>query len=378
MFEQTKALCQRFLDIGIPGFDLIVYKDGKCVLRHMGGYADPEKKTPVQGKEKYHIYSCSKLFTCAAAMQLWEKDMFSLEDNLSDYMPAFREMTVKTEDGIKKAKNPIKIKHLFEMTAGMNYNLNSAALKEYYETCDGRCPTVELVNVMAKTPLMFEPGEGWQYSLCHDVLAALVEVLSGEKFENYVKAHIFDPLKMENSDFLHPMDDWDGFMRQFRYNSQTGELEPWWKNTYRPGSEYASGGAGCVSTVEDYIKFLEALRIGDVILKKETIDLMATDRLTPQQREMYTYRGTSSGYGLGMRTPLGDPEWTEFGWGGAAGAFASVDPVNNITIYYAQQVLASPVQPLRRSLYKVVRADLLNEKVATLGGLENFDPSVTY
>ncbi len=378
MFEQTKALCQRFLDMGIPGFDLIVYKDGKCVLRHMGGYADPENKILMQGKEKYHIYSCSKLFTCAAAMQLWEKGMFSLEDNLSDYMPAFREMTVKTENGIKKAKNPIKIKHLFEMTAGMNYNLQSAALKEYYEACDGRCPTVELVNVMAKTPLMFEPGEGWQYSLCHDVLAALVEILSGEKFENYVKAHIFEPSGMENSDFMHPMEDWEGFMRQFRFDSKTGKLEPWWKNTYRPGSEYASGGAGCVSTVEDYIKFLEALRVGDVILKKETIALMATDRLTPQQREMYTYRATSSGYGLGVRTPLGDPKCTEFGWGGAAGAFASVDPVNNITIYYAQQVLASPVQPLRRWIYHAVRADLLCERIKIPGVVENFDPSVTY
>lgn len=103
MFEQTKALCQHFLDIGIPGFDLIVYNDGKCILRHMGGYSDPDKKIPICGKEKYHIYSCSKLITCVAAMQLWEKGMFSLEDKLSNYMPAFSDMSVKTELGIKKS-----------------------------------------------------------------------------------------------------------------------------------------------------------------------------------------------------------------------------------------------------------------------------------
>ena len=79
MFEQTKALCDLFIKLGIPGLDLIVYKDGKCVFRHMDGYADPENKIPVQGKEKYHIYSCSKLVTCVAAMQLWEKGMFSLD-----------------------------------------------------------------------------------------------------------------------------------------------------------------------------------------------------------------------------------------------------------------------------------------------------------
>ena len=106
MFEQTKALCQAFLDMGIPGFDLIVYKDGECILRHMGGYADLENKIPVRGKEKYHIYSCSKLFTCVAAMQLWEQGKFNLEDNLSDYLPAFREMTVKTETGIERRKTP--------------------------------------------------------------------------------------------------------------------------------------------------------------------------------------------------------------------------------------------------------------------------------
>ncbi|MBQ6894930.1 MAG: beta-lactamase family protein [Clostridia bacterium] len=184
MFEQTKALCQHFLNIGITGFDLIVYKDGKCILRHMGGYSDPENKIPMKGNEKYHIYSCSKLITCVAAMQLWEKGMFCLEDDLSSYMPAFSEMTVKTESGIQKAKKPIKIHHLFEMTSGMNYDLQTPNLQEYYGRGDNPCPTVELVNHLAKTPLSFEPGEGWQYSLSHDVIAALVEVLTGENLKN--------------------------------------------------------------------------------------------------------------------------------------------------------------------------------------------------
>jgi len=378
MFEQTKALCEYFLKRGVPGFDLIAYKDGQCVLRHMGGYADLENRIPIHGKEKYHIYSCSKLFTCVAAMQLWEKGMFSLEDDLADYLPAFREMTVKAESGIEKAKNPIKIHHLFGMTAGLNYDLQTPALKEYYEACNYCCPTVEVVNVIAKTPLEFEPGTGWRYSLCHDVLAALVEVLSGQKFECYVKEHIFDPLGMENSDFLHPMENWEGFAHQYRYDTETGNVQPRWNNAYRPGKEYASGGAGCVSTVEDYIKFLEALRIGDVILKKETIAMMATDRLTEQQRQMYTYNKVVNGYGLGMRTPRLDPTWTDFGWGGAAGAYASVDPVNNVTFYYAQHLLNSPVRNLRPWLYRTIRADLLGQKIQVPIMQEDDNPSLTY
>ena len=367
MFEQTKALCQQFLRMGVPSFDLIVYKDGQRVLRYVGGYADPDKKIPIRGKEKYHIYSCSKLITCVAAMQLWEKGLFSLEDELADYMPAFKEMFVKTEDGIRKAKNAIKIQDLFQMTSGMSYSMTSPALVEYLQIPGNPCPTVETVNVLAKTPLEFEPGEGWKYSLSHDVLAALVEILSGEKFEVYVKKHIFDPLGMENSTFLHPIEDWEGFARQYQYDKETGQYIPLWKKPYCMGPAYASGGAGCVSTVDDYIKFLEALRIGDVILKKETITLMATDRLTGNQCTMYPGRKNRMGYGLGMRTPRLDPTRTEFGWGGAAGAYASVDPVNNMTIFYAQHVIASPNRSLREWIYRSARADLLGEKVQVPG-----------
>jgi len=186
------------------------------------------------------------------------------------------------------------------------------------------------------------------------------------------------PLGMENTTFLHPVEDWEGFARQYRYNAETGEFQPWWTNAYRPGKEYASGGAGCVSTVEDFIKFLEALRIGDVILKKETVAMMAVDRLTEQQRQMYTYDKVVNGYGLGVRTPRLDPTWTEFGWGGAAGAFASVDPVNNISIYYAQHVLASPNRSLRPWLYRTVRADLLGQKIRIPIEETDDNPSLTY
>ena len=363
MFEQTKALCQHFLDMGIPGFDLIVYKDGECILRYMGGYADPENNIPVSGKEKYHIYSCSKLITCAAAMQLWEKGMFSLDDNLSDYLPAFAEMTVKTETGVRKAKKTIKILHLFQMTSGMNYAMHTPELEEYYNLPSNNCPTVETVNMFARMPLEFDPGEGWKYGLSHDVLGALVEVLSGEKFEDYVKAHIFDPLGMENSTFLHPLEDWEGFANMYRYNSETKSFDRAWRFWCHLKKDYASGGGGCISTVEDYIKFLEAMRIGDVILKKETIAMMATDHLTEQQWSMYNKKSLGLGYGLGMRTTRQDPSYTDFGWGGAAGAYASFDPVNNITFYYAQHVLKSPNRHLRPWLYKTILADLRGEKV---------------
>jgi len=287
-------------------------------------------------------------------------------------------MTVKTENGIRKAKNSIKIHHLFQMTFGINYDMHSPQLEEYYSIPGNQCPTVETVNCFAKNPLVFEPGEGWKYGLSHDVLGALVEVLSGEKFENYGKAHIFDPLGMIHSDFTHPVEDWDGFARMYQYDQKTGSFNPIFRHWCHIGKEFAGGGGGCTSTVEDYIKFLEALRVGDVILKKETIAMMATDYLSDQQRAMYPYCTTNIGYGLGMRAPRIDALHKEFGWAGAAGAYASVDPELNISFYYSQHVIVSPNRHLRRWLYNTIRADLLGEKVQVPIKTVDNNPNLTY
>ena len=146
MFERTKVFCDSFLKLGVPGFDFAVYQDGTCILRYMNGYSDLENKVKMNGSERYNIYSCFKVITCVAALQLFEKGLFSLEDKLSDYMPEFKEMTVKTEDGIKKAENPILIRHLFEMTAGLSYNCRSPRIVSAMSETDGRCPTRETIT----------------------------------------------------------------------------------------------------------------------------------------------------------------------------------------------------------------------------------------
>lgn len=363
-FKDTKKLCDSFLEMGIPGFDLAVYKDGECVLRYMGGYSDLENKIPMNGKERYNIYSCSKPITCVAAMQLWEKGLFSLDDKLSDYMPEFSEMSVRGEGGIKKAKKPILIKHLFEMTAGFDYNTGSQSIKEAQAATGGRCATREAMKYLAKEPLCFEPGEHWNYSLCHDVLAALVEVLSGVRFSEYVKKNIFDPLGMKNSTFLLPDCELDALASQYRFDAETKKAVNCGKNIqngYKLGTEYESGGAGCISTVDDYIKFLEALRIGDIILKKETIKFMATDRLNAAQRQPYWAEETH-GYGLGLRVPKAEGIFNEFGWGGAAGSYLAVDVENGLSIYYAQHMLLSPNQEIRGWVYQYIMAELFGKE----------------
>lgn len=358
MFEKLKGFCDSFLELGVPGFDLVIFKDGECILRYMNGYSDLENKIKMNGNERYNIYSCSKPITCTAALQLWEKGLFSLEDKLSDYMPEFREMTVRTDDGIKKAENPILIKHLFEMTAGFSYDCSSPQIKKALDETNGKCPTREVMKYLSEEPLLFEPGDRWEYSLCHDVLAAFVEALSGEKFEAYVKKNIFDVADMNNSTFMLPDAEIETISPQYRF--EDGKAIDIGKPifNYKIGSEYASGGAGCISTADDYIKFLECLRTHK-LLKPETLELMMTDRLTDEQKRTYWTKDTH-GYGLGVRCPKGDERYIDFGWGGAAGAYLAVDIQNAISIYFATHLLSSPAQGIRSMLYRFVRAELID------------------
>ena len=183
MFEKLKDFCDSFLEMGIPGFDLLVMKDGECILRHMGGYSNLENKTKIEGNEKYYIYSCSKPITCTAALQLWEKGLFSLEDEVGKYLPEFYEVTVRGKDGIEKAKKPLLIRHLFEMTAGYTYDLGTPNIWAARTELAGKFYVRDFMRYLARDPLAFEPGEGWTYGLCHDIIAALVEVISGQSFE---------------------------------------------------------------------------------------------------------------------------------------------------------------------------------------------------
>ena len=362
MLEKTVKLLDSFLDMGIPGYDCIVLKDGEPIFRRIKGYSNLEDKIPMKGDERYNIYSCSKLITCVAALQLYEKGLLSLDDKLSDYIPEYRKMQVRCEGGLKDAKNPILIRHLFNMTGGFSYNTGSAAIITAKRETNGRCGTVETARYLAKDALRFEPGEGWEYSLCHDVLAAVVEVVSGERFGLYVKKNIFDPLAMNNSTFLLPPEELDSICEQYTFDTDTKTAKNCGKNIkyYKFGNMYESGGAGAISTVEDYIKLLESLRKGDKILKSETVDLMLKDCMTENLRKYYWY--PDYGYGFGVRSPMPQEGTTDFGWGGAAGSYYAIDRENGITMYYAQHMLNSPNKQQRYILYATVKEDLFGKE----------------
>lgn len=359
MFENVTKQLETYMELGVPACDCIVYHQGKCIYRKYLGYSDRKNKKKMQGKELYNVYSCSKIITCTAALMLVERGQLCLEEKLSKYLEEFEDMWVKTEQGLKKAKKSITIKDLFCMTAGFTYDIHSPELERCRIETNGKCAVLEVMKYLAKEPLIFEPGESWNYSLCHDVLAAVIEVASGMRFGEFVKENIFLPLDMKNSTYLLDDSELDKLCEQYFFDMDNKILQEYSKaNEFKLGTEYESGGAGCITTAEDYIKFLEGLRQGK-LLSCETISLMKTNQIPENKRGNYWV--DECGYGLGVRCPKEGSSRTDFGWPGAGGAYALVDMEKELTLFYVQHVRNFYRDDLRDQLYMALLKDLKME-----------------
>ena len=185
-FQKLTEYLDQLHEVGIPGCDMAVYQDHKLLYRHCAGHRDHEKKQPMQGNETYCLYSCTKVFTTCAVMQLVEKGLIGLDDPVSNYLPEYDEVQVKDENGAHPARNVMLIRHLMSMQAGLDYDLHAPAIDALVEETKGEATTRQIAAAIAKKPLQFEPGSMYQYSLAHDVLAAIVEVVSGKKFSEYL------------------------------------------------------------------------------------------------------------------------------------------------------------------------------------------------
>ncbi len=350
-------------EFGVPACDCIIMHDHKTVFRHGAGFSDTARTKPVSPDDLYFIYSATKVITCTAVMQLIESGRIKLTDTLDTYLPEFAEMQVLTEmpkppmfqipenAKLGPAKNKITIHNLLTMSSGLSYNTRSKEITELAEKTNGGATTREMVSAIAKMPLVCEPGTHWVYSLSHDVLAAVVEVVSGMKFSQYLQTHIFAPLEITDMHFAPTEQQMARLSAQYTGSFTSKEIKPTEStNTYRLTSNYESGGAGIACTVDAYGTFVDAMcnngvgKNGSRILTKESIDLMRQNHLTDEMLEDFKRGGkVGYGYGLGVRTMIDNANAKspigEFGWDGAAGAYALIDPDNKLGIFYAQHIL---------------------------------------
>ena len=385
-------LLQQYLDslneeYGIPALDVIVTKDHETVYRHMVGFADNEGKRPVSDRDFYLMYSCTKLVTMTAMMQLIEAGKASLYDPVSRFLPEWEYMTVINADWASKglqfspglrepshyAKNRVRIIDCMSMTAGLTYDLNSEAIQALLEK-KPNATTREVIAAVAKMPLLFEPGTRYHYSLGHDVIAAVIEVISGERFSDFLENHIFKPLGIVDLT-CHMTDEQRSRLSAiYRYQPDTSAMQYLPDNATRFAitPNYESGGAALAGTTEAYAAVVEALANGGVgrngsrILNEESVMRFTRSVLTGEAiKDFRVGRFLEYSYGLGVRVKteqlLGQSPVGEFGWDGAAGGYAVVDPFNHVGIFYVEHILNffegySVIHPRVRDLvYKGLR-----------------------
>lgn len=363
--EYLDSLAEQY---GVPGFDCKIMQNHREIYRHMGGWSDYAHTHPVSAGDLYDVYSCTKLITMVAVMQLAERGALSLEDRLDQYLPEFSSMQVALDFAavpgrmpawpdsttpVRPANTPMYLHDLMSMTSGMSYDTESEPIRRVLKD-NPYATTREIVAAMAKMPLIYEPGTRWSYSLSHDVMAAVVEVVSGETFGEYLQRHIFAPLGLEEM-YLHtPESETSRLSAQYAVDRQTGEIvHADWGNRFRLSPKYDCGGAGLTCGVDGYCTVLDALSCGGTgkngarILTPESVLEMSRNRLDERALEDFHRGGRFEyGYGLGVRTmmvpggsqgPVG-----EFGWDGAAGAYGMVDPVNHVSLFYTQEILGMP------------------------------------
>ena len=348
-FPKTRAYIDGLIESkGLPYIDVCAWQDHTPIFRH--SYS---AEGVVTGKEPLFLYSATKPITVACAMRLVEEGKLGLDEPLYKYVPAYAHARVKTSDGgTKPLEEPILIRHLFTMSAGLDYNLGMPAILDLKKQ-NPLAGTVDFVNAFVSEPLQFPAGERFLYSLCHDVLGAVVEVVSGKRFADYARDTVFAPLGMPNTGFH--LEDTREIARQYMA-TQTGEIQEMDRiNPFVFTRNYDSGGAGAVGCVDDYIRFADALACGGVgengyrLLQEETVQKIREVQVqgVSFQNSFTCVQGDEYGYGLGVRVRKKPTAWGldagEFGWDGAAGTYLLIDPVKHISVVVGMHLRNWPV-----------------------------------
>ncbi len=320
----------------LAGGSIIVLRKGQIVYQKQFGFANRAEKKPVEKDTLFRIYSMTKGITSAAAMMLYDEGKLDLDDPISKHLPEFKNLTVWQKNGDPVPADPAPtIRDLLRHTAGFSYGWSPHPVDAFYQKAQplSRNKTLaEMTRAIAGAPLLYQPGTRWVYGINTDVLARVVEVASGQTFEEFLQARFFTPLDMPDTGFhvpaakAHRLADVFGRKAGLLVTTEPGKTSQFLK---KPAHQ--SGGGGLVSTINDYARFLQMIASGGTFqgkryLKEETVKLMTTNQL-PDKIPAISLGETRHGvgFGLGFNVRIApDSRWDkdavvgEFGWGGMA------------------------------------------------------------
>ena len=382
----------KYVDDGrLPGWHAVVSRRGQVVHSSTYGQRDMAAGLPFEDDSVVRMFSMSKPVTSVAAMMLHEEGAFGLKEPISTFIPEFADTPVYRSGSFVKPElepqtEPIRIWHLLTHTSGLTYGFhNTHPVDALYRAAGfawGNPPGMDLADccrTWAGIPLVFQPGSEWNYGVSTDVLGRVVEVVSGQPLDVFMKERIFEPLGMTETDFWVPAERADRFAELYIPHPTTGLAVP------IPGGAamdhppaMLGGGGGLAGTAADYLHFAHMLLgrgelDGVRILGSRTVDFMTQNHLPGgADLEAYgrplfaetTFDGV--GFGLGFSVVL-DPAQNrvlgsvgDYSWGGAASTIFWVDPVEEIVGMFLTQLLPSSTYPIREEFKSLVHQALVD------------------
>lgn len=381
----------------IAGAQIAVARHGHLAYFRSFGQMDRERAKPMTDDAIFRIYSMSKPITSVALMSLYERGYFQLNDPVSRFFPSWKNHQVwvsgsgadmKTE----APKRPVTMRDMLCHTGGITYGSALVALgapddghpvdKVYAEVGvrRGRGETLmEFMDKLGQVPLRYQPGERWLYSLSTDVCGALVEKISGKRFDHYLQETIFDPLGMKDTSFTVSDDKLDRFSANYRRGADKSLhlIDDPQTSEYRKEPSFLSGGGGLTGTTEDYLRFCEMLRRGGEfegarVLGPRTVALMHRNHLKDGQDLTQMAIGGFSetanegvGFGLGFASTLdevanGGLGAGDFYWGGAASTIFWVDQKEDLSVVFMTQLMPSGAFNFRGQLKSIIYSSIVD------------------
>jgi len=368
-FTAVRAAMRRYVDQNLlAGVSYAVLEGRTIVDEACIGWADKERDVALRTDHVFRAFSNTKLATSSAVLLLHEEGRFDLEDPVERYLPQLGRLRVlkasaQSIDDTEPAKSPITIRHLMTHTSGLSYGLfdpGTVLFNAYNErkVRNTDTPLSDMIDRLAELPLRFHPGTAWEYSVATDVLGRLVEVISGQKFDAFLKSRIFDRLGMKDTAFTLPESE---HHRLVAYYAGADLLDPMKPGLTRlegapyPGANLKpfarlSGGGGLVSTLPDMVALVRSwLPEGETLLKPQTIRRAMTNQLPPGMNIRFANWGEmlGKGHGLAGSVTLAPSEFDpaacagEFQWGGLAGTHWWISPGDGLAcVVMAQRAMA--------------------------------------
>ena len=379
--NRMQAAAQHFIDRKeFAGIEWQVNVAGRILTHGHAGAANADHSLPIPTDALYRIYSMTKPVVSVLALMLIEAGRLRLYDFLPKFNRAFAMMKVLSPDGtLAPAQRPITVEDLLTHRAGFTYEfITGCHIAPGYDAIalseDGAVSLDEMMAKLAAQPLAFQPGSQFRYSVATDVLAHVIEKATGERLDDLLREHLFEPLQMQDTGFCITPDQQDRLMPMFGVSrlSDLSPMNPPLEQTLTAvdvegmypaaNSNFRRGGHGLFSTTSDYIKFATMLLdgktvSGEVILSRTMLKMMQANRIPEHQLPLKIGLGPLPGYGWGLTgrvmidtgQAMSLTNHGEFGWSGAAATYFWVDPAEAMVGVIMTQYLGS-ILPLSEAL----------------------------